>query len=161
MLYRHNKATQLRVANTRSAEPNHASPPRVGVVLVEQGRAFDNSIAALDVNGRQQALLRRPDLNEIRFGIALPFNHHRVARAQEEPRADNKAKDRDDGNDNTRLCDFDRFYRHEKVVRRRGRQEQDRKLLKREIWRLASGRFFQGQVNREEPPRFAEAASFR
>ncbi len=89
---RHIKATQLSVANTRSAEPNHASPPRVGVVLVEQGRAFDNSIAALDVNGRQQALLRRPDLNEIRFGIALPFNHHRVARAQEEPRADNKAK---------------------------------------------------------------------
>jgi hypothetical protein len=52
----------------------------VGVVLVEQRRALGDPVAARDPNRRDQALLRRSDLDEIRLGVALPFDDRRVAR---------------------------------------------------------------------------------
>ena len=55
----------------------------VGVVLVKQRRALGDAIAARDMHRRQQALPGRPDLDVIRFRIALLFDDGRLTRAQE------------------------------------------------------------------------------
>ncbi len=59
----------------------------VGVVLVEEGRALHDLVAARDVDRGDEALLGRPDLDEIGLGIALPLDDLGVMRAQQEPPA--------------------------------------------------------------------------
>ena len=56
-----------------------------GGVLIEQRRLRGDLVAARDVNGREQPLLGRSDLHEIRVGIALPGNWRRDARAEPPP----------------------------------------------------------------------------
>ena len=59
----------------------------VRIVLVEQGFAFDDLIAALNVNGDDEPFLRRSDFDEIGVGIALPGDDPGTLRAQKEPPA--------------------------------------------------------------------------
>ena len=63
------------------------------VVLVEQRRALDDTVAALDVDGGDEALLGRPDLDEIGFGVALP---RRLGRRLSEPEDGESSGDRND-----------------------------------------------------------------
>ena len=62
------------------------------VVLVEQRLAFDDMVAALDVDGGDEALLGRPDLDEIGFGVALPFLGSARAAAEVEPGRDRQRR---------------------------------------------------------------------
>ena len=59
----------------------------IRVVLIEQRRAFDDPVAARDMDLRDQALLRWPDLDEIGIRVALPLDVGRIVGAQQEPPA--------------------------------------------------------------------------
>ena len=69
----------------------------VGVVLLEQRRAFHDAVAALHADRGDEALLGRPDLDEIGLGIALPRDRRRRLGAEQNP-----AHTRDQGDQNRR-----------------------------------------------------------
>jgi len=66
----------------------------VDFILGEQRCAGDDLIAALDRDSGQQSCLGRTDLDEIGFGIALPYDGRRAARGPPPDSAtrDNKEK---------------------------------------------------------------------
>lgn len=93
-----------------------ARRPIVGVVLIEQRRAFGDLIATRDMDLSDKTLLRRADLHEIGLRVTLPFHDGGGMRAQIEPTPSQGGDGKRDKEDKAPIHELDLLQRNDIVA---------------------------------------------